>query len=1060
MSYSIWDADDDAQNAPARQAKTSALKLQAAIYDVRQDYGDFLFASTGLDEFKDRWDYSRHDIRKAVNEHIPPVTGVMNRVFNAMKTEFKRVADLDKDKPKDADPTVPPKDGGDKERTINDDQFKKVKDGDKSVGDEVKTNTGDGSDAEGKDDGFGGKKAPPFGKKARIAWRRRTAGQEGDPDLIPEDNWESYLNSVDQGAPAKVENHDFGSGEDTGSDKHAKRLAVEIYTDWARGNSMRVASLETLEHYGATGDVGDREYHLLANLIMTANDDCDCAKDDSDGDDRDSDGPPPQFQDGGDNDDDSGSDDSDDGHNDDSDESDDDSGEDSSDGSDGGDGESDSDSDSSGDGNPFAGGDDGPPAEDTGEQPADDGPPADAAGPDSGFDAPPGPPDFGDENPDVGSDPGSDPGAPDAAGQTFEVPDSPPELDPQFQDDIPTDDAEGTDPIPPELIDEILGLPQGTVEQLIIQELSGGPDDPSAGGPPPGPPQQLARRKRADASDPSSPVADAGAGGQEVAPAAGPDAPSLAGPTADDGALLDQASQAVTQLVDVKTQQYQQVIDPLQQALQAIQFAQQVEQAENPLDVTPPGGTVDVGPASAAPDPTVAAPGAPAPPPPAPPAAPVDPNAQKAAYRIARAFNVTPEGYEVIMAALSRKHYQHVAEAIQTLPPEHRTGIAASLADMFGQDNARFNSGQFLQSAGVDPHLGSRRPFVSSTSRQGGETWQNTPEVDGFEFPNPGKPKVSDNMKVDDLPALKTKTPTIAGVADEFGKFEQHRTEKGLGYGGETDVHDYIDTHKGVGPRAKNILHQSLGLQPEPTAPKVASFFTPKVAGWNWDDHLNGYVTAKRQPFTCTTAGCGQEVPTPSYGTCRCGKIWNTYAIGDDKHLASGDAEMYIAREIPVRDGVIMANRKMAGEDEEFNNASGDGERQDYAEDIEFHTDDELENSEKAHSPGETDNSGSKTAYTVGDDDHTPVTRDGEKFCSGCNALLWDPSVHHCPAKQASTKFADWTVYDDDSNKGYDEGPDGPPSTKPKGTTDDWAKRGPEKGPASQWAPPTFQKRK
>ena len=38
-------------------------------------------------------------------------------------------------------------------------------------------------------------------------------------------------------------------------------------------------------------------------------------------------------------------------------------------------------------------------------------------------------------------------------------------------------------------------------------------------------------------------------------------------------------------------------------------------------------------------------------------------------------------------------------------------------------------------------------------------------------------------------------------------------------------------------------------------------------------------------------------------------------AIGDSHHLASDTADVYIAREIPVRPGVIMANRKMAGGD-------------------------------------------------------------------------------------------------------------------------------------------------
>ena len=53
-----------------------------------------------------------------------------------------------------------------------------------------------------------------------------------------------------------------------------------------------------------------------------------------------------------------------------------------------------------------------------------------------------------------------------------------------------------------------------------------------------------------------------------------------------------------------ETQEYQQIMGPLNQAVQAIQFAQQVEQQSHPLDATPPQGTVDVGPQAAGPWPS------------------------------------------------------------------------------------------------------------------------------------------------------------------------------------------------------------------------------------------------------------------------------------------------------------------------------------------------------------------------------------------------------------------------------------------------------------------------
>jgi len=117
-------------------------------------------------------------------------------------------------------------------------------------------------------------------------------------------------------------------------------------------------------------------------------------------------------------------------------------------------------------------------------------------------------------------------------------------------------------------------------------------------------------------------------------------------------------------------------------------------------------------------------------------------------------------------------------------------------------------------------------------------------------------------------------------------------------------------------PRINKILlnrrHANWG-EWEPA--RQASFFTRRVPGWRWDDHLNGYVSKEAKQFACS---CGQKIATPSYRTCDCGKVWNVYAIGDSHHLASDTADMYVAREIEVRPGVIMANRRMAGTFDDF----------------------------------------------------------------------------------------------------------------------------------------------
>lgn len=1055
--FGLFEAELDASTAPERVRRQASTKLANAIDEVRDRYGDFLLTASGKDEFEDRWFYAKNDIRKTAEAHVFPNTGTMRRIHDALKREFV-ACNCDHD------------DDDDKKKDHNDSS-----------------------------DQGGGYTA-----------RRRTA-EDFNGDLIPEGDFAGYLNDVDQNAPERVESADFGVGGDTGADRGraAKRLALEMYTDWAKGNGMKVAKLATLEHYAETG-ISDSTYHLLANYILASDEEggCDTDTDGPEGPDKDSDGPAKKSSDDkGDSDSDSGDDDSDE---DDSDKSDD-----SSDSGDsGGDSApSDDESESSdgGDGAPPQFGGDG--ADDAGadEAPADD----------QGFAGPPEGPQGLDEAPaddgapaDPAADAGGDPAAaggddmyPDAAGpgDQFAIPDAPPDLTPDEQGMIPADDTQGDQSIPPELIDDILGLPPGTIEQLVVQEISGGgaaPDDGS-GAPPPPPPAdddpsaRLARQLFAEftgkdwhskspkgesadkpktnwddtnggvtkGKNPITPKAsrrrvageddggssdssgDSGAdsaqspaaGGQVTAPAPAQGVAPAASPVQpgpDDGAALDQASQAVMGLIDQKTQQFQQLIDPLQQAMQAIQNAQAVEQAANPLDVTPPAGTVDVGPGAQQPE---AAPNTAAPAPQQQFAA-----LQRRAFKIATRHDLSEKGYHMLLAAMSNKHYRHVAEAIAPLQdPQEKLALASSLVDMFKADNARFNPGAFLASAGIetghvassprdrasdnyassrdkgdaehedydtDPDnweereaarlglVASRHPFGNRTA---GET--STPATGGntmdvFEFPGQGKtPTFTDNNKLTDLPAMKG--PKIGtSVVDKYQHYKEKQSEAGLPANGEVAADGFFKSPagKGYGSPSQTKVHEVEGLQPH----KVAGFFQPKVAGWRWDDHQNAYMTDGQKPFRCTTAGCDTDIPTPSQTMCRCGRLWYTYGIGDSNHVASNTGQLFLAREIPVRPDVIMANRQFTAE-EEFNNESGDGPYQDYPEDVEFFSDDELDTAPKPHAPGETDMDTTRSA-----------------------------AVH----------TADWTVYDDDDNAGYIEGPSGPPSTKVNPVRKDWAK--------------------
>lgn len=58
--------------------------------------------------------------------------------------------------------------------------------------------------------------------------------------------------------------------------------------------------------------------------------------------------------------------------------------------------------------------------------------------------------------------------------------------------------------------------------------------------------------------------------------------------------MLEKADQALTDLLNNRAEKFQETLGPIQQALQAVQYAESIEQQANPLNVMPPAGTVNV----------------------------------------------------------------------------------------------------------------------------------------------------------------------------------------------------------------------------------------------------------------------------------------------------------------------------------------------------------------------------------------------------------------------------------------------------------------------------------
>ena len=87
--FGVWESIETSDSEKKIASRKSEDKLAAAIYDVKDKYGEFLYASTALDEFHDRVALVKTDMMKTVDAHLMPVTGVMRRVIKACKDEWR-----------------------------------------------------------------------------------------------------------------------------------------------------------------------------------------------------------------------------------------------------------------------------------------------------------------------------------------------------------------------------------------------------------------------------------------------------------------------------------------------------------------------------------------------------------------------------------------------------------------------------------------------------------------------------------------------------------------------------------------------------------------------------------------------------------------------------------------------------------------------------------------------------------------------------------------------------------------------------------------------------------
>ncbi len=72
-----------------RQRRIASDKLAAATYDVKDRFGEFLFAARDVNDFNDRVALCRDDMVKVVEPHLFPRTGTMRRICKALERELK-----------------------------------------------------------------------------------------------------------------------------------------------------------------------------------------------------------------------------------------------------------------------------------------------------------------------------------------------------------------------------------------------------------------------------------------------------------------------------------------------------------------------------------------------------------------------------------------------------------------------------------------------------------------------------------------------------------------------------------------------------------------------------------------------------------------------------------------------------------------------------------------------------------------------------------------------------------------------------------------------------------
>ena len=87
--FNLFEAHEASGDEERREAARAGDKLAAAISEVRRQFGSFLFQAADRGDFEDRVALCKDDMIRTVDAHVMPVTGTMRRVVRAVREDWE-----------------------------------------------------------------------------------------------------------------------------------------------------------------------------------------------------------------------------------------------------------------------------------------------------------------------------------------------------------------------------------------------------------------------------------------------------------------------------------------------------------------------------------------------------------------------------------------------------------------------------------------------------------------------------------------------------------------------------------------------------------------------------------------------------------------------------------------------------------------------------------------------------------------------------------------------------------------------------------------------------------